>query len=171
MKNIFNLFIIAFLFLINCNAQDKTINSSVIKTEVNTIINSWHKAAAEANFEHYFNAMDNTSIFIGTDASEVWTKAAFKKFSKPFFDKGKAWSFIPLKRNIYVHSSKNIIWFDETLNTWMGICRGSGVLEKINNQWKIKHYVLSVTVPNEDIKPIIKIKQKRDSLFLNTLSK
>jgi hypothetical protein len=31
------------------------------------------------------------------------------------------------------------------LNTQMKICRGSGVLVKIDGEWKIKHYVLSMT--------------------------
>jgi hypothetical protein len=47
-------------------------------------------------------------------------------------------------------------WFDE-LSTQMKICRGSGVLVKIGNDWKIKHYVLSMTVPNENVE-VVKIK-------------
>jgi hypothetical protein len=43
---------------------------------------------------------------------------------------------------------EKMAWFDE-LSTQMKICRGSGVLVKIGNDWKIKHYVLSMTVPNE----------------------
>jgi hypothetical protein len=38
------------------------------------------------------------------------------------------------------------------LSTQMKICRGSGVLVKIGNDWKIKHYVLSMTVPNENVR-------------------
>ena len=39
-------------------------------------------------------------------------------------------------------------------------------LEKIENSWKIKHYVLSVSIPNEDINRVITIKKKNDSIFL-----
>ena len=50
----------------------------------------------------------------------------------------------------------------------MGTCRGSGVLENDskNDSWKIKHYVLSVSIPNENIQQIIKLKKEKDSLFL-----
>jgi len=170
MKSLFTINIL--LFLSSCyfvNAQNTPQQTATIKTEINTLMNNWHKAASEANFDNYFDAMDNTAVFVGTDASEVWSKNEFQNFSKPYFDKGKAWSFSTIKRNIYTHSSNKIAWFNEILDTWMGICRGSGVVEKINNKWIIKHYVLSVTVPNEDIKPVIKIKQKRDSIFLNKL--
>ena len=48
----------------------------------------------------------------------------------------------------------------------MGTCRGSGVLEKTNDSWKIKHYVLSVTIPNDDIQKVIDAKKKNDAIFL-----
>jgi hypothetical protein len=73
----------------------------------------------------------------------------FQAFAKPFFDRGKAWSFKAIERHIYVDKSGKMAWFDE-LSTQMKICRGSGVLVKIGNDWKIKHYVLSMTVPNEN---------------------
>ena len=165
------LIFILFSFLIgihaSSNAQEKT--HIELKQNIHTLLDNWHTAAAEANFENYFNAMDSKAVFVGTDASEVWSKDEFRKFSEPFFKKGKTWSFTSLKRNIYIHSSKKIAWFDEVLDTWMGVCRGSGVVEKVNEEWKIKHYVLSTTVPNEDIAPVIKIKQKRDSLFIHAL--
>ena len=49
----------------------------------------------------------------------------------------------------------------------MGTCRGSGVLEKKDKTWKIKHYVLSVEIPNKDVKAVIKVKKKSDSIFLS----
>jgi hypothetical protein len=59
-------------------------------------------------------------------------------------------------------------WFDELLSTQMKICRGSGVLVKIGNDWKIKHYVLSMTVPNENVTEVVKIKTPiEDALMQN----
>ena len=49
----------------------------------------------------------------------------------------------------------------------MGVCRGSGVLEKTGNDWKIKHYVLSLTIPNDNINDVIKINKEKDSIFLS----
>ena len=168
MKNIIALLLIV-LISVSCQNESKKISNlelDSIKKEINKIVNSWHKAAAEANFEGYFGVMDSVSVFIGTDASENWNKNKFQAFSKPYFDKGKAWDFETLERNIYVNSSGEFVWFDELLRTWMGTCRGSGVLEKIENSWKIKHYVLSVSIPNEDINRVITIKKKNDSIFL-----
>ncbi|WP_282071547.1 nuclear transport factor 2 family protein [Polaribacter atrinae] len=173
MKNYFLVLLVLISFY-NCTLQKKVKHSpsvAVIKTNVNTLLDNWHKAASEANYEDYFGKMDSLSVFIGTDATENWSKAQFADFSKPYFDKGKAWSFKPLERNIYVNEAKDFVWFDELLTTWMGTCRGSGVLEKKQNVWKIKHYVLSVEIPNNDIQAVILAKKKSDSLFLSTLNK
>lgn len=54
----------------------------------------------------------------------------------------------------------------------MKICRGSGVLEKVGNQWKIKQYVLSATIPNDVIDNVTKIKTPiEDAIILNLKKK
>ena len=115
--------------------------------------------------------MTDDGVFIGTDATENWQNKAFREFSKPYFDKGKAWSFTAVERNIYVGDSGEIAWFDELLDTQMEICRGSGVVKKENGQWKIAHYVLSIAVPNENVAELIKLKKEKDSLLLLELKK
>ena len=153
-----------------CNLKKELLPAesiSIIETNVNTLLDNWHKAASEANYEGYFSKMDSVSVFIGTDATENWTKKQFENFSKPYFDKGKAWSFKTLERNIYLNDARNFVWFDELLTTWMGTCRGSGVLEKKDEIWKIKHYVLSIEIPNDDVQVVIKAKKKSDSIFLS----
>ncbi len=146
------------LVVIGCKSKQAT-NQKNQESEINLVLNNWHKAAAEANFNNYFNAMTDDAIFIGTDATENWNKSAFIQFAKPYFDKGKAWNFSALERNVYFSSDKKTAWFDELLNTQMKICRGSGVLvldEKGN--WKIKQYVLSMTIPNDHTDEVVKIK-------------
>ena len=146
------------LVVIGCKSK-QVANQINHESEINLVLDNWHQAAAEANFNLYFNAMTEDAIFIGTDATENWNKPAFIQFAKPFFDKGKAWSFTKLERNIYFSSDKKTAWFDELLNTQMKICRGSGVLvvDK-NGNWKIKHYVLSMTIPNDHTNEVVKIK-------------
>ena len=133
---------------------------------VNQFLNDWHQAAADADFDAYFGKMTDDAVFIGTDATENWQNKAFRQFSKPYFDKGKAWSFSVLDRHIYISGDGTFAWFDELLDTQMKICRGSGVLKKQYGQWKIAHYVLSLTVPNEHVPELIKIKKEKDSLLM-----
>jgi len=141
------------------------------RNQINQMLDGWHKAAAQVNYSSYFDALADDAIFIGTDATENWTKAQFEAYAKPFFDKGKAWNFTCIKRNIYFNEEKNIAWFDELLNTQMKICRGSGVLVLVRNQWKIKHYVLSMTIPNDNADEIVKIKSPIEEKLIPELRK
>ena len=84
------------------NIETESVSTEEIKKSINTSLDLWHKAAAEANFDNYFNLMTKEGVFIGTDATENWQNEAFKIFSKPYFDKGKAWSFTSVERNIYM---------------------------------------------------------------------
>ncbi|WP_414655574.1 nuclear transport factor 2 family protein [Flavobacterium sp.] len=127
------------------------------KEQINRTLDAWHKAAAEGNFNNYFGMMTDDAIFIGTDPTENWNLKDFKAYAKPHFDKGKAWNFKAIERHIYFDNSGKLAWFDELLDTQMKICRGSGVLVKIGNEWKIKHYVLSMTIPNDNTNDVIKI--------------
>ena len=138
------------------------------KNEINVVLNDWHKAASAANFNDYFSALTDDSIFIGTDATENWNKTEFEAFAKPYFDKGKAWNFTPIERHIYFSEDKKTAWFDELLDTQMKICRGSGILVKINNTWKIKHYVLSMTIPNDNTDEVVKIKSPLEDVILKS---
>ena len=139
------------------------------KVQIAEALNYWHKAAGEADFEAYFGLMTEDAVFIGTDATENWQRDEFMSFSKPYFDKGKAWNFTAIERNIYVSDTSNIAWFDELLDTQMKICRGSGVVKKVDGQWKVAHYVLSIAVPNELVDQLVELKKEKDDLLIKEL--
>lgn len=132
--------------------------------QADKVIDAWHLAAADADFDQYFSLMTKRGVFVGTDATEHWENNAFKSFSKPYFNAGKAWSFTSLERHIYHNDTT--VWFDELLNTQMGICRGSGVLEFEEGQWKIAHYVLSIAVPNDRVSSLLELKKAQDSISI-----
>lgn len=164
LKNISLLFVI----LISTKGLSQLVQDDMA---INELLNKWHLAAAQADFDAYFGKMTDDAVFIGTDATENWQNKAFKEFSKPYFDKGKAWSFKAIDRNIYISDDGTFAWFDELLDTQMKICRGSGVLKKQYGEWKIAHYVLSIAVPNENVPELIKIKKEKDSLLMQKLKK
>jgi ketosteroid isomerase-like protein len=122
---------------------------------IHAFIDQWHVSAGAANAKSFFDSMDENAVYIGTADHERWTKAEFVSFAKPYFEKGKTWDFKPYNRNVHVTSDGQYAWFSELLTTWMGVCRGSGVLHKTTTGWKIDQYHVSVTVPNEIIKDFI----------------
>lgn len=153
------------------NGQSKGFYENVQKKNVNKVLDDLNTFAANADFNNYFDLFAEESTFIGTDATEVWDKKQFMDYSKPHFDKGKAWNFTSLERNISFSKDGMYAWFDEILDTQMKICRGSGVLEKVGGKWKIKQYVLSMTVPNEVSDQVIKIKAPLEDSYIQKLQK
>ena len=140
-------------------------------TAINNLLNDWHAAAGRADYNGYFDKIADDAHYIGTDANENWDKKAFAAFSKPYFDKGKAWDFKALERHVYFSKDRKTAWFDEFLDTHMKGCHGSGVLEKDGKVWKIKHYVLSMTVPNEVIDEVLPAKARYEDAIIAKLKK
>ncbi len=134
------------------------------KAALNNFIDAWHLAAANAQFDSYFNKMHKEATFIGTQADEIWDKQAFMRYAAPHFRTGKAWHFEAFNRKI--NGNQNTYWFHELLRTAMGVCRGSGVIIKTEDGFLIKQYVLSYTIPNALGKQVVLFKKEKDSIFL-----
>ncbi|EMR00922.1 nuclear transport factor 2 family protein [Cesiribacter andamanensis] len=132
------------------DSNDARTSAAPDRSAVDQVLNDWHQAAAEADFERYFGHFNSdSSIFMGTDASERWTVAEFKPWAKPYFDRGRAWTFTPHNRWVYFSAEGTMAWFDEELDTPnLGPSRGSGVLIRTAGGWKLEHYNLTIPIPN-----------------------
>jgi hypothetical protein len=119
-----------------------------LKQQVNAFVDRWHSDAAHAR-QAYFDKIAKDGVYIGTDKSEHWRRDEFKTWAKPHFQRKSAWAFKAIRRNVYFSEDKAIIWFDELLDTQMGICQASGVMRRKGDSFEIVHYQLSMAVPNE----------------------
>lgn len=163
-------FLLVLLSFFNLNfAQTKGFYKNVQEKNINKLLDDFNVYAANADYKNYFDCFAEESSFIGTDATEVWNKKEFMVWAKPYFESKKTWNFKSLKRNISFSKDGNYAWFDELLDTQMKICRGSGVLEKIGGKWKVKQYVLSMTIPNDVIKDVLKVKSPIEDELLKKL--
>ncbi len=128
--------------------------------ELADVIDNWHIAATMADAETFFGSMTPDAVYIGTDATERWQREEMRAWAKEYFEGESAWAFKPYDRHIVIAEDGRSAWWDEKLDTWMGICRGSGILTKTSQGWKISHYHLSVTVPNEKIEGFIEFSKQ-----------
>ena len=110
-------------------------------------MNAWHQAAAEADADRFFGAMFEDGVYIGTDASERWLRDELREWAAFAFERESAWDFKVRERNWQILEGVYIC--DELLDTGMGLCRSTAVLRMGPEGIKIKHYQLSLTVPNE----------------------
>jgi ketosteroid isomerase-like protein len=145
MRQIIKLTLVCFALLSSFASAQSGSEQQVIK-----VLNSFHQAAASADGDKYFSLLSDDAVFLGTDASERWNKAQFFDYAKPYFSKGKGWTYHPRDRHVAFSASGHVAWFDELLdNDNYGECRGSGVLELIDGEWLISQYNLTIPVPNE----------------------
>ncbi len=137
------------------------------KKEINKVLDDLHYYASKADGKNYFNLFDEDAVFFGTDSKERWPIAEFKTYTTERFSDGIGWTYYPINRNIYIDKDKNTAWFDEELNNdKYGVFRGTGVLIKTENGWKISQYNLLLPIPNElliDYSKQIKMFLKNDN--------
>ena len=121
--------------------------------QIHEVMDAWHHAASVADSTTYFGTMaSDESIFIGTDETERWTTLEFKSWSRRYFQRASAWTFVPVAGERHVHTQGDVAWLDEKLDSeHMGRCRGTAILtfDHDSGFWKIAHYTLSYAVPNE----------------------
>ena len=116
--------------------------------KLDVLLNGLHQDAHEGNYETYFERYTSDAVFLGTDKTERWTIQEFKEYAKPAFADGHGWTYEVVERNWEGRGDTR--WFDEILfNEKYGHCRGTGVVELINGEWKIAHYSLTLLIPND----------------------
>ena len=123
---------------------------------VETVLDAFHDAAARADEAAYFGLLADGAVFLGTDARERWTKEAFLAFARPHFAAGRGWRFVPRDRHVALSADGRVAWFDELLDSESyGECRGTGVLERTGDRWRIQQYHLTIPVPNELAREVV----------------
>jgi len=151
-KKITLVLIFAFISAFAVIAQSEIRSNEQEIRNINLILDTWHERATTADTT-YFDLFAENAMYLGTDSKEIWTSKEFKVLYMSYFKRGKAWDFKKVNRNVYFGNIDNYAWIDEILDTWMGLCRGTAVIEKNSvGDWRIKHYSLTVLVPNELIK-------------------
>lgn len=124
--------------------------------EVATVLDNLHRLASEADFEAYFALYTDDAVFLGTDATERWTKAEFQNYARPSFTAGRGWSYTPTARHVFIAPDGVTAWFDERLeNSSFGETRGTGVLVRGADGWKIAQYNLTIPIPNEIAREVV----------------
>jgi hypothetical protein len=144
---IFGLLFSLLLATSSASAQS-TDADGAFRQHVNAFLDEWHDDAAHSRMA-YFDKIAQDGVYIGTDKSERWVRDDFKRWAKRYFERPTAWAFHATKRNIAFSEDKAFVWFDEQLDTQMGVCQASGVIRNTKDGLRIEHYQLSLAVPND----------------------
>jgi ketosteroid isomerase-like protein len=124
---------------------------------VAAVLDDFHSAASRADRKAYFRLITDNVVFLGTDATERWQGEAFREFVQKYFSEGRGWTYTPTRRHIDLAADGSWAMFDELLqHERLGQCRGSGVLVREGDTWKIAQYNLSVPIPNAIVVDVAK---------------
>ncbi len=120
--------------------------------DMNATLDALHDAASKADGARYFGLYAPDAVFIGTDVKERWTLAEFRAYAQPHFSKGKGWTYRARQRRLTLGPDpcRCVAWFDEVLDSESyGTARGTGVLVKRPEAWRVAQYALTFPMPNE----------------------
>jgi len=148
------------LLLLSCTASADTRDAALV--EIGAVLDDFHDAAAHGDKERYLGHMTENAVFMGTDEWERWPKNPdFVDYVNSRFRDGSGWSYRSVDRNISLSGSGDVAWFDEVvLSEANGRFRGTGVLVRHDNGWKIAHYAMSFLIYNEDWPAVIELTKK-----------
>ena len=128
--------------------------------DVHAVMDDWHGAAAVGDRDRYLAHFAQDAIFMGTDPTERWDLATFSAYVREHFKPGAGWTFQPSNRHIMLSSGSDMAWFDEELDSeGANNLRGTGVLRRDGDVWKIVHYSMVFTVPtavSDDVKRVLR---------------
>ncbi|HTR20209.1 MAG TPA: nuclear transport factor 2 family protein [Gemmatimonadales bacterium] len=120
--------------------------------DVSAVLDALHHDATVADESAYLALFAPEGVFIGTDATERWTREEFQVYVHKRFATGQGWTYVPRAgmRHVEFDPTGQVAWFDEILvNDHYGETRGTGVLRFIGGEWKIAQYHLTIPLPNE----------------------
>ena len=130
---------------------------------IEAVLDEFHAAASKADEEAYFARLALSAVFLGTDPGERWAGEDYRDFVHRYFSQGKGWTYTPSRRTVEIAVDGQTAWFDERVeNEWYGECRGTGVLQLREGEWKIEQYNLTIPIPNELAADVVaKIREPR----------
>lgn len=132
------------------------------KRAIAEVLDNFHDAAAHGDKDRYLGLMTDDGVFLGTDEWERWPKRPdFTDYVGGRFKDGSGWNYRSVERNIRVSDGGDTAWFDEVVYSEQnGRFRGTGVLSKQGNDWKIAHYAMSFLILNENWPAVIELTKK-----------
>jgi ketosteroid isomerase-like protein len=120
------------------------------RSAVDAVLDAFHAAAAGADEDTYAGTLADSMVFLGTAPGERWDAPAWRDFVHSYFSRGKGWTYVPSARSVQFAEDGLTAWFDETVdNEHYGACRGTGVLTRQDDGWKIEQYNLTIPIPDE----------------------
>lgn len=112
-----------------------------------TTLDALHKAGADANAAAFESRLAEDVVFLGIAGAGRLEGQAAREFFAVHLAQERIWAYRSSQREIRASADGNVAWFDETLeHDELGIGRGTGVLVRSREGWKVAQYNLTVPI-------------------------
>jgi len=140
---------------------------AVAQTSPDATLDALHKAGADANPAVFEALLAPDVVFLGVDGAPRLEGQSARDFFSKHLMQGSAWVYRSSERETRLSPDGSVAWFDETLqHDQLGRGRGTGVLIRSREGWKLAQYNLIVPLPGgavstADMQPIVTQQKKR----------
>ena len=109
-----------------------------------------HVAKGEGDGSRYYRMFAPEAVALGTARSERFSLAGLQAILAPYYAQGRRPISIPIEQRVYLSPDQNLAWFEELIERQqLGLMRGTGVMRRAGDTWKLVHYNLMFVVPRE----------------------
>jgi len=121
---------------------------AVAQASPDAALDALHKAGADANSEAFEALLAQDVVFLGVDGAARLEGPSARDFFSEHLMQGNAWAYRSIERETRLSTDGSVAWFDETLqHDQLGRGRGTGVLIRSSEGWKLAQYNLIVPLP------------------------
>jgi hypothetical protein len=118
-------------------------------------LDALHAAGAQADQVGFLALLTVDAVFLGMDNGNRLEGEALRDFVGEIFSGGKGWNYRSGHRETRLSPDGSVAWFDESLqHDQLGHGRGSGVLLRSAQGWKIAQYNITVPAPGSGLSPV-----------------
>jgi hypothetical protein len=112
-------------------------------------LDALHKAGADANQAAFTALLTKDVVFLGMDGANRLEGPSVRAFVSENLAHGNAWTYRSSQRETRVSEDGSVAWFDESLeHDQRGRGRGTGVLVRNSEGWRIAQYNLTLPLPS-----------------------
>lgn len=130
-------------------APSLSAQSDADRAAINELLDGFAQAAAQGDQERYLGYFTEDGVFFGTDPEERWPLEEFRPYVASRFRNGSGWTYVPRDRSIFFGPHGATAWFDEAMDSPGGTeARGTGVVVRTDDGWKVAQYNFSIPFPN-----------------------
>jgi len=120
------------------------------QTSPDAALNALHEAGADANQPAFVALLTNDVVFFGMDGSARLEGESVRDFVSERFYRGDEWAYRSSDRAVRLSTDGAVAWFDESLmGGELRSARGTGVLIREGESWKIAQYNLTQVTPDD----------------------